>query len=119
MIPVLLSLWLLSQTAPDTTLDARTRAVAATLRCPACEDASLQDSPADLARDMRAVVREQLAVGQTPDQVRHYFVDRYGEWVLLTPNASPSTAPLWILPTIALAGGVVVVVVALRRWTGA
>jgi cytochrome c-type biogenesis protein CcmH len=122
MIPLLGALLLfVAQPAPrsDSVLDAETRAVASTLRCPACEDVSIEDSPADLARDMRQLVRQQLAAGQTPAQVRQYFVDRYGEWVLLSPRPTSRTVPLWILPVLAVAAGGAGLAVAIRRWTQA
>jgi cytochrome c biogenesis protein CcmG, thiol:disulfide interchange protein DsbE len=104
-------------TVDDPSLDARTREVAVTLRCPACEDVSIADSPADLARDMRTVVREQLAAGATPDQVRRYFVARYGEWVLLTPRLGAHTAALWVVPPLGLAAALIVLAIAVRRWS--
>jgi cytochrome c-type biogenesis protein CcmH len=113
----LLAALLLFATPPDSALDAETRAVASTLRCPACEDVSIEDSPADLARDMRQLVRQQLAAGQTPAQVRQYFVDRYGEWVLLSPRPTSRTAPLWILPVVAVVAAGGGLAVAIRRWT--
>src|SRR6186997_3175590 len=70
----------------DTALEARTSAVAATLRCPVCQGESIQESPSALAQQMRAVVRDRLRAGHTPDQIRAYFVSRYGEWILLEPT---------------------------------
>jgi cytochrome c-type biogenesis protein CcmH len=122
MMPIAaLGLWLALHGTPlsGAALDARTRDVAATLRCPACEDVSIEDSPADLARDMRRLVREQLAAGATPAQVRQYFVDRYGEWVLLSPRPTSRTAPLWIVPLLAIGVAGAGLVHAVRRWTHA
>ena len=97
-------------------LEAATRSVAAQLRCPVCQGESIQDSPADLAREMRAVVRDQLAAGRTPDEVKAYFVERYGEWILLAPPAKGFNLLLYILPLSGLlAGGAVLAIVA-RRW---
>jgi cytochrome c-type biogenesis protein CcmH len=72
----------------DSALEARTSSVAAQLRCPVCQGLSIQDSPSDLAQSMRAVVRDQLAAGKTPDEVKAYYVSKYGEWILLAPKPS-------------------------------
>jgi cytochrome c-type biogenesis protein CcmH len=100
----------------DEELEARTREVAALLRCPVCQGESIQDSPADLAREMRAVVRDQLAAGRTPDEVKAYFVDRYGEWILLAPPARGFNLLLYVLPFAGLAIGGGALFVAARRW---
>lgn len=97
-------------------LEQRTREVAAELRCPVCQGESIQESPAELAQEMKAVVREQLAAGKTPDEVKAYFVARYGEWILLRPTTSGVNALLYVLPPLALLGGVLLVVAIARRW---
>src|SRR5690554_2720698 len=75
------------QQAPDTALERRTRELASQLRCPVCQGLSIQDSPTELAQDMKAVVREQLAQGKSEEEVTAYFVEKYGEWILLQPKA--------------------------------
>ena len=100
----------------DTALESRVREVAATLRCPVCQNLSIQDSPSQLAQDMRKVVRERLAAGETPEQVRRYFVSRYGEWVLLKPRASGVNLSVWLLPLVMLLLGGTVIWVAVQRW---
>lgn len=97
-------------------LDAETRAVASQLRCPVCQGESIQDSPADLAVEMRGVVREQLAAGRSPDEVKAYFVERYGEWILLAPPARGFNLVLYILPFAGLAAGALLVTLLARRW---
>jgi cytochrome c-type biogenesis protein CcmH len=104
-------------TVADSALDARTAAVAATLRCPVCQGESIQDSPAELAQDMRAVVREQLRAGRTPDEVKAYFVSKYGEWILLEPTMTGLNVLLYVFPVVLVVGGLAVVVVLVRRWT--
>lgn len=100
----------------DAALERRTREVASELRCPVCQGESIQDSPAELAVEMKAVVREQLAAGKSPDEVKAYFVARYGEWILLRPTTSGVNVLLYVLPPLALLAGVVLVVVIARRW---
>jgi cytochrome c-type biogenesis protein CcmH len=96
-----------------------TRALAAELRCPVCQGLSLQDSPSDLAQQMRAVIRDQLKAGKTPDQVRGYFLEKYGEWILLEPKPNGVNLLVYALPILALLGGLVVVGGAVRKWTAA
>lgn len=91
--------------------------VAAQLRCVVCQNLSVADSPSEMAAQMRAIVRERLALGETPDQVRQYFVERYGEWILLSPRRSGFTLLVWVLPVIGVLAGLVVAVLLLRRWT--
>ena len=105
------------QATADTALDARTNAVAAQLRCPVCQGVSILDSPAELAQQMRDLVREQLRTGKSPDEVKAYFVSKYGEWILLEPRASGFNILIYALPVLAVLGGLAVIVIAMRRWT--
>lgn len=98
-------------------LDALTRQVASEMRCPVCQGLSINDSPVELAQQMKAVVRDQLAAGRTPDEVKAYFVSKYGEWVLLEPRASGMNLLVYVLPIVALLAGAVVVAASVRRWT--
>lgn len=104
-------------TAADSTLEARTSALAATLRCPVCQGESIQDSPSELAQQMRAVVRDRLRAGESPDEVKAYFVSRYGEWILLEPKMTGLNILLYVLPVALVVGGLGLVVVLVRRWT--
>lgn len=105
-------------TAPaDAALEARTAAVASTLRCPVCQGESIQDSPAELAQQMRAVVRDRLRAGETPEQIQAYFVSKYGEWILLEPRMTGLNIALYVWPVALVVGGLVLVVVLVRRWT--
>lgn len=103
--------------AADSALEARTSAVASQLRCPVCQGLSIQDSPSDLSRSMRAVVRDQLAQGKSPDEVKAYFVSKYGEWILLQPKASGFNLLAYAVPLLVVVGGGVVILLAVRRWT--
>ncbi len=101
-------------TAPD--LDERTRAIATELRCVVCQNLSVADSPSEMAQQMRAIVREQLQAGKSADQIKDFFVSKYGEWVLLKPRTTGISALLWILPYVVLGVGVVVALLMVRRW---
>lgn len=100
-------------------LEEQTRVIATELRCVVCQNLSVADSPSEMAQQMRAVVREQLQAGKTPDEVREFFVSKYGEWVLLKPKASGFGALLWILPYVGLAFGLVAALWVIWRWTSA
>ena len=100
-------------------LDARTREVAAELRCPVCQGESIQESPSELAQEMKSVVRDQLAAGRSPEEVKQYFVARYGEWILLRPTTTGFNAMLYVLPPILLIAGAVLVFLLARRWVRA
>lgn len=106
-----------TRTAGDSALEAKTRAVASQLRCPVCQGLSLQDSPSELSQEMRDLVREQLAAGKSPDEVKQYFVNRYGEWILLDPQAHGFNWLVYALPVLLLLGGGAVLLVAVRRWS--
>jgi cytochrome c-type biogenesis protein CcmH len=105
-------------TVADSALEARTSAVASQLRCPVCQGLSIQDSPSELARSMRSLVRQQLAAGKSPAQVEAYFVSKYGEWILLAPSAHGFNLLAYAAPLVLVVGGALLVAVAVRRWTG-
>jgi len=119
VVALLLSATRTEAQATDSALDAQTAAVAATLRCPVCQGESIQDSPSELAQQMRAVVRDRLRSGQTPDQVKSYFVSRYGEWILLEPRMKGLNVALYALPVVLIAGGLVLIIFLVRKWTRA
>ncbi len=101
----------------DSALEARTSAVAGQLRCPVCQGVSIQDSPSQLAQEMRGVVKDQLRSGRTPDQVKAYFVSKYGEWILLEPKATGMNVLVYALPVFLVLGGIAAIVLVVRRWT--
>jgi cytochrome c-type biogenesis protein CcmH len=101
--------------APD--LQDQTRAIASELRCVVCQNLSVADSPSDTAQEMRAIIREQVAAGKTPQQIKDYFVSKYGEWVLLAPTTKGFSLFAWVLPFIVLIAGLALGVMFLRSWT--
>lgn len=103
---------------PDPALEARARGLSQQLRCMVCQNQSIDDSDATLARDLRVLVRERLTAGDSDPQVIDYLVSRYGEFVLLKPRFSWRTALLWIAPAAILLAGTFGVYFALRRRRG-
>jgi cytochrome c-type biogenesis protein CcmH len=101
---------------PSPDLDDRVREVTSELRCVVCQNLSVADSPSDLAREMRNLVRELLQQGKSPEEIKAYFRSRYGDFVLLEPPKRGFNLLVWGLPFVALllgAGGVYLVA---RRW---
>lgn len=93
----------------DPVLEQRARALSAEIRCLVCQNQSIDDSDAQLARDLRVLVREQLVEGKSDEQILDFLVERYGEFVLLKPRLGTNTLALWSLPFLALlVGGVAV-----------
>ena len=89
----------------DPVKELRARDLSRELRCMVCQNQSIDDSEAPLARDLRLLVRERIAAGDSDAQVIDFLVARYGEFVLLKPRLTPHTLLLWLLPPLALAGG--------------
>ena len=100
---------------PDPALERRARAISADLRCLVCQNQSIDESDAPLARDLRILVRERLKSGDDDAKVRDFVVQRYGDFVLLRPRFALHTALLWLAPALALGLGALGLVLALRR----
>jgi cytochrome c-type biogenesis protein CcmH len=103
-----------SEMLPDPALEARARTISEELRCMVCQNQSIDDSDADLAHDLRVLVRERIKAGDSNKQVIDYIVARYGEFVLLKPRFSLKNALLWGTPVILLVLGGIFVVFAAR-----
>jgi cytochrome c-type biogenesis protein CcmH len=100
----------------DPALEARARALSQELRCLVCRNENIDDSDADLARDLRLLLRERLTAGDTDAQAREFIVDRYGEFVLLKPTATGANLFLWLAgPLMLVAGGAVALSMLRRR----
>ncbi|WP_025896945.1 cytochrome c-type biogenesis protein [Sneathiella glossodoripedis] len=94
----------------DPRLEERARNLAEGIRCLVCQNQSIMDSNADLAKDLRSIVRERISAGDSDEEVRQFLVSRYGDWVLLNPPFRLRTIMLWVFPFVALVlGGVFVV----------
>ncbi|WP_407156516.1 cytochrome c-type biogenesis protein CcmH [Bradyrhizobium sp. STM 3557] len=100
---------------PDPKLEARARAISDGLRCLVCQNQSIDDSKAELARDFRLLVREHLSRGESDEQVRAFLVERYGDFILLKPPLDLETAFLWGMPALVLAAGGIALLFGLRR----
>ena len=103
------------ESLPDARKEAQAVALMDTIRCVVCQGQPISGSNADLAGDMRRIIRERIAAGDSPEQVRSWLIGKYGDWVSFKPQVKPLTMPLWILPLLALLGGIWLVSRRLRR----
>lgn len=99
----------------DPVMEARARAITAELRCVVCRNESVDDSSAEIARDIRLMVRERLVAGDSNEQAIQYMVDRFGEFILLNPRATGSNLMLWLAGPTLLLAGLGIAAVTLRR----
>ncbi len=126
-IAILVSFWLVvplgaydpSEVLQDSALESRARGLSAELRCLVCQNQSIDDSDAPLAKDLRVLVRERLTAGDTDDQVKQFIVARYGEFVLLKPRFGAHTLLLWGLPFVLFLAGILLVYRRRNRGTNA
>ena len=94
---------------PDAGQEARAQALMAELRCLVCQGQSIADSDAELAADMRDLVRRRIADGEQPAQVRSWLIERYGSWISYRPTSEPAMWPLWLAPLALLTVGLLLV----------
>jgi cytochrome c-type biogenesis protein CcmH len=97
------------------TIEERVEGIASRLRCPVCQNLSVADSPSRLAGEMRETIGDRLRAGQSPAEIRAYFVDRYGQWILLSPRGTGLGLLPWLAPAAALAVGALAVGAVLMR----
>jgi cytochrome c-type biogenesis protein CcmH len=100
---------------PDPRQEAAAKALMEELRCLVCQGQSIADSDAELAGDMRALVRQRIAAGEKPEAVRAWLTERYGDWVSYRPPVEPLTWPLWIMPVLLLGVGALLLRKRIRR----
>ncbi|HVA24110.1 MAG TPA: cytochrome c-type biogenesis protein CcmH [Chloroflexota bacterium] len=105
MLPAAASAQTYTNSGASQSLDDQALAIANELQCPVCENVTVAYSNATLAAQMRQVIRDKLAQGQTHDQIIHYFVDRYGEAILTQPPKHGLNLLVWLLPLAGLLGG--------------
>ena len=101
--------------AQDPSDEARAQALFAEVRCVVCQNESIESSQAEIAADLRTVVREQVAAGRSDREIRAFLVARYGEFVMFRPAFSPANALLWLGPFLVVLGGLAAVVARCRR----
>ena len=102
---------------PDPAQEAQAREIFRDVRCLVCQNESIDDSEADLARDLRQIVREQVKAGKSAPEIKRFLTDRYGEFVLLTPSFSIGNLALWGVPFLVVIAGVTLLFVRLRNRT--
>lgn len=100
---------------PDARQEAAAKALMEELRCLVCQGQSIADSDAEMAGDMRALVRQRIAAGEKPAEVRAWLTERYGNWVSYRPPVEPLTWPLWIAPLLLLGAGALLLRKRFRR----
>jgi cytochrome c-type biogenesis protein CcmH len=100
---------------PDPKQEAEAQALMQELRCLVCQGQSIADSDADLAADMRDLVRRRIAAGEKPEQIRGWLIERYGDWISYRPTTEPIALPLWAAPIILLIFGGAIVAGRLKR----
>lgn len=100
---------------PDPAQEAKAREIFRDVRCLVCQNESIDDSEADLARDLRQIVREQVKAGRSEAEIKRFLVDRYGEFVLLTPRFSAGNLALWGAPFLVVVAGVALLLIRLRN----
>jgi cytochrome c-type biogenesis protein CcmH len=106
----------MAATVQEEQIDLQMRDIAKTLRCTICQNESIWESQAELAHQMREIIKERLIKGESPDQIRAYFLSRYGDYILLAPQKSGLNWLLWAGPFVLLAGGGVFLYRTLSRW---
>jgi cytochrome c-type biogenesis protein CcmH len=97
-----------NQQLPDPAQEKAAQALMLSVRCLVCQGQSIADSDADMASDMRAMIRKRIAAGEKPEDIRAWLIERYGSWVSYKPVFDMQTAPLWIAPLLLLSIGIII-----------
>ncbi len=100
---------------PDSNQEAKAQVLMLELRCLVCQGQSIADSNAEMAGDMRALVRRRIAEGESPADVRKWLINRYGDYVTYDPPLSAATAPLWIAPILLIGLGLMIARVSFKK----
>ena len=90
---------------PDPRQERQAKALMETIRCLVCQGQSIADSDAEMAGDMRALIRQRIRAGESPEQIRGWLISRYGDWVSYAPPLEPATWPLWAAPVLLVLAG--------------
>lgn len=101
----------------DSVIEVQVEQLAEVLRCPVCQGLSIADSPSELSTQMKNVVRDQLKAGKTPEEVKAYFVSKYGEWILLEPKPRGMNWLVYLAPLFMLVAGAALIVHSVKKWT--
>lgn len=96
-------------------IEQRIKTISLGLRCPVCQGESIYDSHSNVARQMKALIHEQVALGKSDDEILTFFAERYGEFVLMQPRANLRNAGVWAFPALAFLGGIAGFLILLRR----
>lgn len=99
----------------DPALEKQAHDLMLTIRCVTCQSQSIADSNASMASDLRSEIRTRLKSGESPEAIRRWLIDRYGEWISYKPTADPITWPLWAAPVLLLLAGIALVATRLKR----
>lgn len=102
----------------DPQMEEQARQLMLTIRCVTCQSQSIADSNASMASDLRSIIRERLQAGESPEQIRAWLIERYGEWISYAPSTKPILWPLWAAPLVLLAIGGALVASRLKRRRG-
>ena len=100
---------------PDALKEREAQGLMEEIRCLVCQGQSIADSDAELAGDMRDMVRRRIAAGEKPSAIRAWLIQRYGDWITFRPSAEPLTWPLWLAPLVLLIGGGLLAATRLKR----
>lgn len=100
---------------PDARQEAKAQGLMEEIRCLVCQGQSIADSDAEIAGDMRDLVRRRIAAGEQPSAIRHWLIQRYGAWITFMPPSEPATWPLWLAPIALLLGGALIARARLKK----